>query len=52
MACPSCGAKPVVPVVRDGYPTIWSWVKPSADLVPVPTEEAIALLEQMNGKVD
>lgn len=52
MACPSCGAKPVTPVVRDGFPTIWSWVKPTPDLVPVPTDEAIALLELINGEVD
>lgn len=50
MACGSCGSsRPMTPVVRDGFPTVWSWLLPSADLEPVPTEDAIPLLELLNG---
>lgn len=52
MACASCAGKPVTPIVRDGMPTIWSWVQPTPDIVAVPTEDAVALIERMNGKVD
>jgi len=42
----------MTPFVRDGLPTVWSWLKPSADLQPVATSEAIALLEATNGLVN
>jgi hypothetical protein len=51
MACASCGSRPVTPIVRDGYPTIWAWVQPTPDLVAVPADEAIALLIALNGEV-
>lgn len=52
MACPSCGnSRPPTPVVRSGLPTIWAWVVPTPDLVAVPSHEAIALIESMNGPV-
>lgn len=53
MACSSCGnSRPVTPVVVNGMPTIWTWLKPSPDLVPVDTAEALVVIESMNGPVN
>lgn len=41
----------MTPIVQTGYPTIWAWITPSPDLIAVPVEEALALLEQTNGPV-
>jgi hypothetical protein len=51
MACASCGSKPMTPVVRQGYPTIWAWVEPAPDLVAIPVADAETTLFLLNGPV-